>query len=680
MTPRIERLKRCLLEHRHHALRRDVDWKLAEPFAEQNLPPLQRVSEALAEVLQAETPVFLPEERIAFTRTVRTLPELYTEEEVRKMRSEFSFAEKGVVFNLCCDFASTIAAGLDARCAEVVTRMDGRDSAFLSAVLLEIDAVLDLAERYRREAEKEGRQELASLLSRVPRQGAETFHEALQFFRILHYTLWCEGEYHNGIGRFDQYMLPYLERDLAAGRETEESAFELLEEFFLTFHRDSDLYIGVQQGDNGQSMVLGGCGQSGRESSNRLTRMCLHASKELAVIDPKINLRVSKETPREWFELGAELTAAGLGFPQYSNDDVVIPALCRWGYSPEDARNYVVAACWEFTIPGCGMDVPNIDAVSLPAMLLETLDRSNAKTFAELVDEYAQILRNAAVAANDKYRNFTMLPGPFASLLCDGCVERGKDISEGGKYNNFGVHGTGISTAVDSLAALKQLVFDEKKFTLNEFRDAIADSFACAPELLAAVRNSAPKLGSGDGETEAIARQLLAIWGEAWKRLRNIRGGLWRPGTGSAMFYITHAQSLPATPDGRLAGEPFPANYAPSLTVPQTGPVSVVRDFAGAMIPEVCNGGPLTIELHDSVFREADGIGKAASLVELFCKSGGHQLQLNAINRDTLLDAQKRPELHRNLIVRVWGWSGCFVELDKVFQDHIIRRTGLSFR
>jgi formate C-acetyltransferase len=114
--------------------------------------------------------------------------------------------------------------------------------------------------------------------------------------------------------------------------------------------------------------------------------------------------------------------------------------------------------------------------------------------------------------------------------------------------------------------------------------------------------------------------------------------------------------------------------------VPQTGPVSVVRDFAGAVIPEVCNGGPLTIELHDSVFREPDGIGKVVSLVQLFCKSGGHQLQLNAIDRETLVEAQKYPELHRDLIVRVWGWSGYFVELDKVFQDHIIRRTGLSFR
>lgn len=245
----------------------------------------------------------------------------------------------------------------------------------------------------------------------------------MQFLRILHYVLWCEGEYHNGVGRFDQYLYPYLEKDLACGAETERSAFELLEEFFLTFHRDSDLYPGVQQGDNGQSMVLGGCDSDGREASNLLTRMCLRASKELAVIDPKINLRVTKETPFELLELGSELTAAGLGFPQYSNDEVVIDALRRWGYSLGDARNYVVAACWEFTIPGCGMDVPNIEAVSLPEVLLDTMQGSQAATFDGFLADYGAGLRSRAVALDRKLRNFTMLPGPFASLLCDGCID-----------------------------------------------------------------------------------------------------------------------------------------------------------------------------------------------------------------------------------------------------------------
>ncbi len=247
MTDRIRQMRDELLRHRHHHFRRDVAWNLAEQFAAEKRSGFQRVSLALEAVLRAENPVFLPGERIVFTRTVRQLPELFTAEEWVQMRREHSFAEKGVVFNLCCDFGTTIERGLEARRAEIVERL--RQSAagidFLTAALRSVDAVSDFSERYRLAAKKAGSAEVAEVLGRIPRQGAKTFREALQFLRILHYILWCEGEYHNGFGRFDQYMLPYLEHDLQTGIETESSAMELLQEFFLSCHRDSDLYVGV---------------------------------------------------------------------------------------------------------------------------------------------------------------------------------------------------------------------------------------------------------------------------------------------------------------------------------------------------------------------------------------------------------------------------------------------------
>ena len=163
-------------------------------------------------------------------------------------------------------------------------------------------------------------EELADTLARVPALPPRSFREALQSLRILHYAMWCEGDYHNTLGRFDQYMFPYLEADLAAGRETEESAFELLEAFLLACNRDSDLYPGMQQGDNGQSLVLGGTLPDGRDGFNLLSRWCLEASAELRLIDPKINLRVNKNTTLEIYELGTKLTRLGLGFPQYENE------------------------------------------------------------------------------------------------------------------------------------------------------------------------------------------------------------------------------------------------------------------------------------------------------------------------------------------------------------------------
>ena len=517
---------------------------------------------------------------------------------------------------------------------------------------------------------------LAATLGQVPAHGARTFHEALQALRILHYCLWCEGEYHCGLGRIDQYLLPYLEGDLAAGRLTEETALEELEEFFIACNRDSDLYIGVQQGDNGQSVMLGGCTRDGKPAFNRLSRLAMKACGELKLVDPKINLRVDKNTPKEIYELGTELTKAGLGFPQYANDDVVIPALVKWGYELEDARDYSVAACWEFLVPGCGMDINNIDAVSMPKCL-DTAMRKGAGTFEALQANMRAEIFHQCDLLQEKYRHVEIFPGPFVSVISTGCIEKARDISRGAKYNNFGIHGTGIAVAVDALASVRELVFEKKLVTMAELVNLMDTDFAGRPEILAAAR-TAPKMGNADASVDELAKWLVETWADALAGRKNDRGGIYRPGTGSAMYYIWHANELPASADGRLKGHPFSANYAPSLDVPVKGPLSVIRSFTTPDLGRVCNGGPLTIEVHDSAFREPDGVEKVAQLVKFFVDRGGHQLQINAINRETLVDAQKHPDLHRHLIVRVWGWSGYFIELDKPYQDQVIKRVELA--
>ena len=257
------------------------------------------------------------------------------------------------------------------------------DSPYHAAMRESIDAVLDLTRRYREEALRAGDASLAQVLARVPAYGAATFREALQSLRILHFCMWCEGDYHNTLGRLDQTLMPYLQGDLDRGALTQDEAFELLEAFFLSCNRDSDLYPGMQQGDNGQSVVLGGMTPDGRDGYNLLSEMCLRASAELRLIDPKINLRVSKDTPLSVFELGTQLTKLGLGFPQYENDDVAIPGLLRLGYEEADARNYAMAACWEFIIPGRGMDIPNIGALSFAGVVDQAL-REGLRTAPDL--------------------------------------------------------------------------------------------------------------------------------------------------------------------------------------------------------------------------------------------------------------------------------------------------------
>ncbi len=693
MKPRIEKLLDFTFSRRQDALRRDADWSpLLALFVAEGVDDGTRARIGLVEMLRAEgeTPAFLDGERLAFTRTVRQIPELHTAAEMDARRAGgTAFGEKGVVFNITADFAPTIRDGLDARLGELRDRLarcraegDSEGAAFCENAALSVEAVLELAEKYRAAAASRGLHDVADVLARVPRFGARTFREALQSLRILHFALWCEGEYHCGLGRIDQYLLPYYEADIAAGRLDDDGALELLEEFFVACNRDSDLYIGVQQGDNGQSVMLGGLTRDGAPAFNALSRLCLKACGELKLVDPKINLRVDKNTPVEIYRLGTELTAKGLGFPQYANDDVVIPALERWGYEPEDARDYTVAACWEFIVPGCGLDIDNIDAVSFPGALDAALrlcadGAAEAGGYDAVEAAFLAEVQRRADALVEKYRHVEVLPGPFVSVLSAGCIQRARDICKGAKYNNFGIHGTGISVAVDSLASVRELVFEKALVSLPELVRLLDTDFAGRPDVLAAAK-AAPKMGNADGRVDSIAKRVIEFWGHAFDGKRNDRGGRFRPGTGSAMYYVWHAREIPASADGRLSGHPFPANWAPSLDVPVKGPVSVVRSFTEPDLGAVCNGGPLTIEIHDSAFAMPDGVDKVAELVRFFVLRGGHQLQINAIDRDTLLDAQAHPERHRHLIVRVWGWSGYFVELDREFQDQIIKRVELA--
>ena len=688
MTNRIRSLLDRTFDKEQAKFRRDVDWKpLLERFVAEGTGDMARARIGLEEMLKAETPAFMDGERLAFLRTVKQIPDLHTDEEMAARRAAgTAFGEKGVVFNLTADFAPTIRDGLDARLLEIDARLarcraegDTEGIEFLENATLSVEAILDLAERYDAAgAARPSYQAVAPAL----RKGARTLHEALQTLRILHYAMWCEGEYHCGLGRIDQYLFPYYEADVKEGRLSEERALEEIEEFFIACNRDSDLYIGVQQGDNGQSVMLGGVTREGKPAFNDLSRLCLKACGELKLVDPKINLRVDKSTPLGIYELGTELTAKGLGFPQYANDDVVIPALQRWGYELGDARDYSVAACWEFLVPGCGMDINNIDAVSFVGALdaaLRILTQRHKDTecsFDDVKREFFAEIQRRADALVEKYAHVEILPGPFVSVISTDCIKKARDISKGAKYNNFGIHGTGIAVAVDSLASVRELVFEKRLVTLEELVKLLDTDFAGRPDVLAAAK-AAPKMGNADARADDLAKELVAFWGHTFDGKRNDRGGIFRPGTGSAMYYIWHARDVPASADGRLKGEPLSANYAPSLDVPVKGPVSVVKSFTEPDRGPVCNGGPLTIEIHDSAFAMPDGVGKVANLVKFFIERGGHQMQINTINRETLLDAQAHPERHRHLIVRVWGWSGYFIELDKCFQDQIIKRVEL---
>lgn len=688
MDERIQRLRDFFITRKeHHRFRRQrqPDTILAEQFRREGTAPLERSLQRAKYILSREIPVVFPQERIALMRTVPETPLLFTPEESDRLRQQYWIHESGDFNNFCPDYAAVIGTGFAALKDKIAQKKstfctDAEKVRFLDAMLEMILSLEDLARRYRLCAEQSGNGVVAETFSRIPEKPAENLLEAMQFVRLLNYGLWCANHYQCALGRMDQILYPYYRADMEAGLYTREEVLSLTEEFFLSFNRDSDLYDGIQQGDNGQSLVLGGIDESGRDHYNELSEIMLQASLELHLIDPKINLRVTKDTPLKQLIKATELTREGLGFPQYLNDDIIIPALLDWGYAPEDAYNYAAAACWEPIIPCRGTDIVNADGMNFPQAVLTAAleDITACSDYAAFEQAVFRRIREQGEEICRKLTNLYVFPAPMASFMMDGCIDSARDAADGCRYQNIGIHGVGISTAADSLAAIRKYVFEEKDISAEELIDALTNHFRGWEQLQSKLRFDAPKMGNDEDAVDAIATRLFDAFADFLQEKRTQTGGIFRPGTASAMYYIWYGRELGATPDGRSAGDPLPANDSPSLFARVKGPVSVVRSFTKQNLRRVANGGPLTLELHNSVFRGEDSVEKVAQLVRLFLLRGGHQLQINAVNREDMLRAREHPENYGNLIVRVWGWSGYFVELDPEYQDQILRRTEFS--
>jgi formate C-acetyltransferase len=652
---------------------------------------MRRAARLTARQCEAETPVIAPDEQILFTRTLPALiPPMYSNEDWPLLIQGRTLHELGPISNISADWGKVLAQGLSGRRAVAMKsrercKDDPEALEFLDSAIETIEAVLALAQRYADAARAMGRDEIAEILERVPAYPPRSFHEALQSLRLLHAVVWLSGHYHVGLGRFDQYMWPYLQADLDNGRLDENEAADLLAEFFISLNKDSDLYPGVQQGDNGQTITLGGVARAGNPAINKLTYIALQVSRDVSMIDPKINLRISADTDLDLLTLASELTRKGLGFPQYSNDDVVISALAAHGYQLEDARDYAVAACWEFLIPGKGMEVVNIGAVSFPAAVDQAIRQGlpAGENMEGVLRRVQADIQTQVIKLAGSYERLLLPPAPYYSVLMTDCLERAGDLSQGARYNNFGIHGAGAANAADALAALQQFVFQDCSVKPTELLAALDTDFENDEGLRLQLAERAPKVGNDDDRADDFLIQLFDLLADACEGYgRTSRGGILRPGSGSAMYYVWLAQghagmrepAVGGTAEGRRKGQSLGANLAPSQGVQIRGPFSVLLSFAKLDYHRIYNGGPVTMELSDTVFRDEESLRKVAMLVRAFAQQGCQQLQLNSIDVATLREARLHPEWHKNLIVRVWGWSGYFCELSPEYQDQIIAR------
>ncbi|HLO29079.1 MAG TPA: pyruvate formate lyase family protein, partial [Anaerolineales bacterium] len=460
MNQRLEELKAKVRRGEHRELRRREPIRILDECEAEGLSWMRRAARLTVRQCEAEIPVITPHEQIVFTRTLpAAIPPIYSKEAWDRHYEGRTRHELGPINNISADWGQVLGQGLLGRRAVAVKarqrcRDDHQAIEFLDSAIETIDAVLALARRYAEAARAMGRDEIAEILERVPAHPPRSFHEALQSLRLLHSVVWLSGHYHVGLGRFDQYMWPYLQSDLESRRLDESHAADLLAEFFISLNKDSDLYPGVQQGDNGQTITLGGVDRAGQPSINKLTYLALQVSRDVSMIDPKINLRISADTNLDLLTLATELTRRGLGFPQYSNDDVVIPALVAHGYQLEDAREYAVAACWEFLIPGKGMEVVNIGAVSFPAAVDQAIQQGlpTGEDIQGLLQRVKADIQKQVDRMAEAYERLLLPPAPYYSVLMSDCLERAQDLSQGAQYNNFGLHGAGAANAADALA------------------------------------------------------------------------------------------------------------------------------------------------------------------------------------------------------------------------------------
>ena len=629
------------------------------------MSPYQAAAELFVRRCRREVPTVFSGEKFCFTRS---------QGKIKYPRTRIE--------NLSADWELLLTQGVAGRLAAAREKLAaapyGSETAdFLSASIRMLEAALELADRYAAAAETAGESAVAELLRRVPLHPARTLHEALQSLFFMFSMFHLSGVTLQGWGRMDQYLEPFYQRDLASGRLTRSEAGELLAEFFIFANRENDAYGMIQQGDDGESLMLGGCRRDGSSAVNDLTLLILETSYDVSMINPKINLRIDSHTPERVLRAGIRLTGRGLGFPQYCNDEVVIPALTNFGYPLEDARDYTVAACWEFVVKN-GRDIPNNMAVNL-ALAADRAIRWGLREHAAFDEILSRIAPEIRAQINMPEPN--LLPNPLFSAFSGECLERGRDLHfGGGDHLNFGCHGCGSSTAADSLAAVKKWVYDRKEVSPEELLRALESNYRDAEPLRCKLQD-APKTGNHDHETDRYLKLIFDTFADELAKLgKNRFGGRIRPGTGSAQFYVKMTQGeyrlhLGSTADGRREGEFISSSLAPAPGVRANGIFSILKTYGTLDYNKLCNGGPITLEFSPAYFRTPEATEKTVGFLRAFVSSGCQQIQMNVLDRETLLDAQAHPERHRDLIVRVWGWSGYFVELDKAYQDQIIGRT-----
>ena len=635
--------------------------------------------------------------------------------EFMEQRAPGHTAGDGKLFRMgLLDFKEKIAAALsrldlerDPKAYEKrveLIAMDIAADAMIAYARRHAQAARALAERASDPKRKRELLKIAEVCEWVPAHAPRNFWEALQGYWFYHLGVITELNGWDAFnpGHLDQHLFPFYRQDIESGALTPEEAKELLSCFWIKFNNQpAPPKVGVTAAESGTyndfvNINLGGLTPDGKDASNELSYLILEVADELHLLQPQVNLQVSRVTPDRLLEAACRVIRKGYGYPPMFNADMVVEELLRQGKSIEDAREGGTSGCVEtgafgkeaYILSGY-FNLPKVLEITLNGgwdprtkkrIGLETGDPRDFGSFDELFSAWERQLRHfidIKIRGNAIVQGLyaTEMPAPFLSILIDDCIEKGKDYNAGGaRYNTTYIQGVGIGTLTDSLSAIKHHVFEERTFTMGELLEALSSNFEGREPLRQVLLNKTPRYGNDDDRADELMRRAFDAFFQAVEGRPAPRGGVYHINMLPTTVHIYFGQVTGATPDGRLASQPLSEGISPVQGADRNGPTAVIKSVA-KMDHAKTGGTLLNMKFSPQVLEGEEGIKKFARLIRTYFALGGHHVQFNVVSAEVLREAQQKPEEYRGLLVRVAGYTDYFCDLSRALQEEIISRT-----
>lgn len=590
---------------------------------------------------------------------------------------------------------------------------------FYEAVKLHYDSAIQFAKRYSElafemadtELNEERKRELefiGGMMDKLSIKTADSFYEAIQ---LIHFTQNIINIIYQrsvvALGRLDQILWPYYKKDLENGVITKDFALELIEELNLKLTWNVTLlptdYTSVANalGQNTQTITISGVDKEGEDATNEISYLFLSAYKNIKSLTTDLSIRIHSKTPKKFLTAALKVFQSTSGIAFY-NDDIIIPAMIKAGYKMRDARDYAIIGCVEPTSQGNTFAATGRMFINLPGVLeltlnngycnltqgvngLESGDPSALLSYKELYSAFCRQLsynieKTVKIANIGDEETIKYFPQPFVSAMIDGCLENGKDYTEGGAiYNYSSITAYGFATLVDSLFNIKKLVYEEKLLTLPELIDLLNTNFTGQEELRQILLNRKDKWGNDKKEIDSFANEIWDHFCSEVIKHECIRKGRYNPGAYSMGVHVIEGMFTKASADGRKATEPLSNSLSPVNNSEKNGLTATLNSIAKLSYEHAINGVAVNVRIHPQNFTNEENIDKFYHLLKGYFESGGMQLQPNVVSTEILKDAQEHPENYLDLVVKVGGYNATFVDLGRPIQNDIIDRLENTF-